>query len=316
MPVPQQFSLLQPLFHLGCFSSCLKGLRLLERKRVENRKGREKNCCNTAEGEAVLGWESVWDLGSGETCEDLWLQLSLPIFGCETQCLCCHVCHCSSGFDPFSPLTHSWNQLCPQPCYLWSASWHLLSLWDLISDPPWMGPVFHRWLPFFLWWEGAELLFLSRLRSAGLVLSSVWHPLLDVCSSKMTFDSAYQQLLKWKCKPSSFNRWSGLHCPEVLVPDWTCPGFLLLFERAEKVQVFSCCAPLNQGSGTVRDSRGAMDSLSELHRPHCWLRAQLCVGLLTWLLLNGKNLTLVLFALLTRWCLLHTFGFGLVTELG
>lgn len=61
----------------------------------------------------------------------------------------------------------------PKPAVCGQPWWHLPSPWNLISDPPWMGPLFLRWLPLLLLWEGAELLILSSLHSAGLVLLSV-----------------------------------------------------------------------------------------------------------------------------------------------
>lgn len=122
-PVPQQFSLLQPLFQLGCFSNYIKGLRQLKRKRTKDMKGRVRKTVASAQlkKELYRGENLGEEMGSGERREDLWLELAHSISCFETQRFCC----CFCGFWSLSsscPYSQSWNQLQSQTLYLWSAS--------------------------------------------------------------------------------------------------------------------------------------------------------------------------------------------------
>ena len=85
-PVPQQFSLLQPLFQLGCLSDCVKGLRQLKRKRAENMKGKVRKTVASTQLKKLYRGENLGEeMGNGEKREDLWLELAFSIFCCETQ---------------------------------------------------------------------------------------------------------------------------------------------------------------------------------------------------------------------------------------
>lgn len=169
MSVPQQFSLPQPLFHLGCFSNCLKGLRLLGRKRVGNLEGRERNLQHGWRRGCTGVWESVLDMGSGEKCETFGWNCHSPFSVVKPSVFVVSIT-APLVLIFFLLLPMAENSPTPRPTICGQPQWHLLNPWDLISDPPWMGPVFYRWLPFFLLWEGAELLILSRLHAAELVL--------------------------------------------------------------------------------------------------------------------------------------------------